>query len=685
MKQATILTCKIFASIIISLFCFHNPSSAQTKFWQATNGPFAGNVYSLVEHSSGYIFAGSNNDIYRSTDGGKSWIGVCATDDYVSSLTLDNSGNIFAATNGGSVYSSNDTGSTWIKLNTDFFSNIRIYAIVVTTGGTIFIATGGGVYSSTDGGNSWNSTQMSGITQSLVIGPNRTLWTGLYNGQLWNSTDGGNSWSLDYYNFPNYVRALAFDSKGHMFVGTSGGVYRSTDNENTWTNVALTDTPVVSIAINSTGQIFAGTGAGVYVSSDGGNSWTNVGLPTLVQALLTDSKGNLFAGAPGGLYLSTNNAASWSEIGLWDALTLKLAVFPSGKIVAATGEGIYASSDNGNLWINNVSGYCTSVVVSPSGEVFVGMLLGGINASTDGGNSWFGRGLWNTGISSLGVTPDGYVFAAGYQGSGIFLSPDSGVTWDEAYTGSLTPISWAAGINGYVYAGTDSGVLRTTDNGNTWVLLNNGLTNDLIFSLSVNQNGIAYAGTGGGGINVSSDGGNSWSYLGLTNRRIWSIDLISSNQIFAGTDSGVYSSLDGGRTWISENGGLTDLYINSVVLSPNGYLFAATGSGVFKSIQPLTSVKSKSHGVPEKFALFQNFPNPFNPSTAIRYDLPINSIVVLKIYDVLGREVETLVSQRQTAGSHFITFNASYLPSGVYFYRLESGTYHDTKKLILLK
>lgn len=82
------------------------------------------------------------------------------------------------------------------------------------------------------------------------------------------------------------------------------------------------------------------------------------------------------------------------------------------------------------------------------------------------------------------MTPDGYVFAAGYQGSGIFLSPDSEVSWNEVYTGSLTPISWAAGSNGYVYAGIGSGILRTTDNGNTWVLLNNGLTNNLIFSLS---------------------------------------------------------------------------------------------------------------------------------------------------------------------------------------------------------
>ncbi len=673
-------------TFLFALFVVVQPVAAQTNFWQATNGPYAGNVYSLVEHPSGYIFAGSDNEIYRSTNRGKTWIGVCAMDAYVSSLTLDNGGDIFAATNGGSVYSSNDTGNTWTKLNTDFFNNIRIYSIVVNATGTIFIATGGGVYSSTDGGNSWNSAQMSGITQSLIIGPNGTLWTGLYNGQLWNSTDGGNSWSLDYYNFPYYVRALAFDSKGHMFVGTSGGVYRSTDNENTWTNVALADTPVTSIAVSSTGQILAGTGAGVYVSSDGGDNWTTAGLPIMVQALLTDSEGNLFAGTPGGLYLSTDNAGSWLEIGLWDALTLELAAFPSGKIIAATGEGIYTSSDDGNLWINTgFTGYCNSVLVGPNNEAFAGMLLGGINASTDEGESWFGDGLANTGVVSFGVAPNGYIFAGGYGGSGIFLSPDSGVSWSEAYAGSLTALSWTAGPNGYVYAGTDSGILRTTDNGNTWVQLGNVLTNTDVLSLLANPNDNVYAGTPGQGIYLSSDEGSTWNHSGLTKRYVWSVNLISSDQIYAGTDSGVFVSSDGGNTWASKSSGLTNLYVASIALSPDGYVFAATGNGVFKSTQPLTNVKIKGENVPKGFALLQNYPNPFNPTTTIGYDVPVRAHVTIVIYDVLGRQAETLVDGEKQAGRYEVTFDASKLPSGVYFYRLRARNFSETRKLALVK
>ncbi len=85
------------------------------------------------------------------------------------------------------------------------------------------------------------------------------------------------------------------------------------------------------------------------------------------------------------------------------------------------------------------------------------------------------------------------------------------------------------------------------------------------------------------------------------------------------------------------------------------------------------------------YHLYQNHPNPFNPSTLISYQLPVNAFVTLKVYDVLGKEIETVVDEHQNAGNHSVMFNASNLPSGVYYYKITAGTYHDTKKLLLLK
>lgn len=92
-----------------------------------------------------------------------------------------------------------------------------------------------------------------------------------------------------------------------------------------------------------------------------------------------------------------------------------------------------------------------------------------------------------------------------------------------------------------------------------------------------------------------------------------------------------------------------------------------------------------SQGIPNQFALEQNYPNPFNPATTIRYQLPAFGPVVLKVYDVLGREVATLVNEEKAAGKYSVTWNASSMSSGVYFYRLQAGAHSETKKLLVLK
>jgi glucuronoarabinoxylan endo-1,4-beta-xylanase len=88
---------------------------------------------------------------------------------------------------------------------------------------------------------------------------------------------------------------------------------------------------------------------------------------------------------------------------------------------------------------------------------------------------------------------------------------------------------------------------------------------------------------------------------------------------------------------------------------------------------------------PQKFQLQQNYPNPFNPSTTIGYQLPAGSHVTIKVFDVLGREVVTLVNERQTAGEHSIVFDASHLPSGVYFNSITADAFHQVRKMVLVK
>ncbi|HTK81446.1 MAG TPA: T9SS type A sorting domain-containing protein, partial [Bacteroidota bacterium] len=100
----------------------------------------------------------------------------------------------------------------------------------------------------------------------------------------------------------------------------------------------------------------------------------------------------------------------------------------------------------------------------------------------------------------------------------------------------------------------------------------------------------------------------------------------------------------------------------------------------------VTSVQTgKGGNLPKTFALYQNYPNPFNPSTIIRYDLPQDAMVTVRIYNVLGQHVKTLINERQSAGEKTAEFNALLLPSGVYFYSIRAGSFSDTKKMIIIR
>ncbi len=107
--------------------------------------------------------------------------------------------------------------------------------------------------------------------------------------------------------------------------------------------------------------------------------------------------------------------------------------------------------------------------------------------------------------------------------------------------------------------------------------------------------------------------------------------------------------------------------------------------GELSTMSTVTGVNNHTPALPGKFSLDQNYPNPFNPSTAIHYTLPMSSQVVLQIYNLVGQKVATLVNGEQKAGDYAVTFNASSLASGIYFYRLQAGNFTSSKKMILLK
>lgn len=127
-----------------------------------------------------------------------------------------------------------------------------------------------------------------------------------------------------------------------------------------------------------------------------------------------------------------------------------------------------------------------------------------------------------------------------------------------------------------------------------------------------------------------------------------------------------------------------------VVQLPSGdaafaYAGSASNNVYFDREDWVSSVNQSDNKIPESYTLFQNYPNPFNPSTAIKYSIPTESFVNVKVYNLIGQEVAELVNQQQQVGNYEISFEANNLPSGIYFYSIKAGNFAETKKMMLVK
>ncbi len=145
-------------------------------------------------------------------------------------------------------------------------------------------------------------------------------------------------------------------------------------------------------------------------------------------------------------------------------------------------------------------------------------------------------------------------------------------------------------------------------------------------------------------------------------------------------------------TYNTSNSGLLDNDVSSIAIDVSGNKWIGTGGcgsgmAVYKEGGIVSAVEQENEiiSIFTNYILHQNYPNPFNPTTTIKYSIPKLSFITLKVYDVLGSEVATLVNEEKPVGTYELSWNAANLASGVYFYQLKAGSYVETKKMILLK
>jgi hypothetical protein len=268
------------------------------------------------------------------------------------------------------------------------------------------------------------------------------------------------------------------------------------------------------------------------------------------------------------------------------------------------------------------------------------------------------------------------------------------VNWNTVNSGAIYELGGVAfsdqsvGIAvGYNYT-----ILRTTDLGLTWQSRyspGNGLTS--VCSLDSST----FLATGTDGVSVSSDGGMTWTLKFLNHFIYDDVKKIDQNSAaIAGYLGTMFKTTDKGQTWI-EMYSCTSNELYSICYSDpqNGTAVGNNGTIIHTTTGGVVFVKKISEQIPSNFRLFQNYPNPFNPSTKIKFQIPNFPLmkgargmsVRLTIYDLLGREIATLVNQKLQSGTYEVEWDATNYPSGVYFYRLKTDSFNETKKMVLIK
>jgi photosystem II stability/assembly factor-like uncharacterized protein len=262
-----------------------------------------------------------------------------------------------------------------------------------------------------------------------------------------------------------------------------------------------------------------------------------------------------------------------------------------------------------------------------------------------------------------------------------------------------TNVGWIVGGDGY--ANEKGIILKTTDGGNSWIsqssnLIVNGLY-DVYFTDANNGTavGSSWDGTSFGIILRTTDGGTSWvSNSSGTNSYLTGVSfadadkgtVVGSGNIYP-HDGIILRTTDGGSKWVNQSIGINnELHGVCFTDALTGWAVGEGGAILHTTNGGVTFIKEKlTNEEPTEFMLSQNFPNPLNSSTNIRYSVPYSSNVIIKVFNILGAEIETLVNEEKPAGYYELTWNAANLPSGLYFYRIQAGSFVETKKMILLK
>lgn len=683
-----------------------------TNVYNTSNPNLYLNTIGFFDNNTG--FTAGYSRAARTTNGGLNWttisVGFMVNSNIILSSTralLCGSANNISE---GGVWLSTNAGASWVYTQLSTSALQSFYFFDANTG---FVAGGGGkIFKTTDGGSNWTnvSTAVSNPYYSIYFQDVNTGFLGSSNGTLFRTTNGGanyNSVSFNINSGQSTYDIHFFDANNGIISGSTGTFYKTTNN---------------------------------------GLNWTSIGEPnSLLNAIQFVNASTGYTTGERRFQKTTNAGASWQSIGFIDLNTTSMD-FPSASTgyVGGTAGNMRKSTDGGNSWsflTTGLSGFVTAIDFVNTTTGFAGTSNANMKKTTTGGSTWTDITLGVTAtVNSIQFLNSNTGYFCGSSGNAR-KTTNGGANWSAMTTGVTQNLNSIYFINDNIgfAAGNAGTIIKTTDAGANWSTQISGIESDLnsVSFGSVND-GIAVGNSGV--VLVTTNGGDSWSaQVSGTTKNLRSISFASSNSIFVSGENAIIlnsidqvlpvelsgftssvsgrnimlswstlsetnnkgfaveRSLSGANAWnnigfvegkgtsnIQQSYSFTDANLYSGAFAYRLKQMDNNGNFVYKYLSNEVII-----GKPLTYELNQNYPNPFNPSTKINFQIASDSKVTLKIFDITGKEIRTLVDGFRKSDYYTVDFNASALPSGIYFARLavqnESAPFIKSIKLVLSK
>ncbi len=624
---------------------------------------------------------GNTATVLKSTDGGATFaqvsLGSITSADYRAVRFLDaNNGFVVGARH--RIIRTTDGGLTWTQQN-DISSTSRVLWDIDFNSQGVGIAAGTDTvaFRTTDFGATWAQFILPGGSAPGVKyavdfhGDNTVLING-GRGYLAKSSNAGLSFTEMGYRFTSStINDIAFADAFTGFVcGTAGFIGKTTDGGLTWETLRVPNGRKINeITVPNHNTIYGACDSSrIVMSKDGGLTWTeySAGLGNTTQFIAIDHASPdivMTTGSNGIILKTTDGGGTWAQFNLpsstlaWDIDIVDTTY----AWICGTGETIFRTTDGGATWVQQFSAgglgsYGVSFVDTRTG--FVAGTSGNTYWTTDGGATWTpatvkpGNTVWSTAMVKLGDQTVAFAAcASGYA----YISNDGGITWKEQPRQTINTFNdmyafdagtaWFAGNSGIIIKYVDPSIVPVEMLSFTSTVQDD----DVIIAWSI---------------------GNTINNLGMTLERT---TLNTENW------KAVHYADANGQC------GLCSYEFIDRDLKPGLYRYRLAQRDVDGTVNHYYLAETVQIGVVTDYALEQNYPNPFNPVTVIRFALPTPGQTTLEVFSSSGEKVAELVNGELVEGVHEITFNAEKLGSGVYFYRLNSGKFTQTRKLLLIK